>query len=150
MIWPTWIQAISELWLALVTSVTLYVLWGYAKDTKVIAKNSSEQIEYSQRPFLAVAMRQGTEMGPGGWVIENQGFGPAVNIRCTDYAQGKGGMRWMAPLATKAEYKLPREVETASRGNVFCIEYESLSGRRYRTNVEWSNDDMKTEFHPLT
>ena len=62
MIWPTWIQAISELWLALVTSVTLYVLWGYAKDTKVIAKNSSEQIEYSQRPFLAVAMRQGTEM----------------------------------------------------------------------------------------
>lgn len=75
-------------------------------------------------------------------MIENQGFGPAVNIRYADYAQDKQVTRWMAPLAKNAEYRLPREATLEWQETGFWIEYESLSGKRYRTNVEWPDGGM--------
>ena len=38
------------------------------------------------------------EQMPGGWVLENQGFGPAMNIRCSDYTDGNKNKN-MEPIA---------------------------------------------------
>lgn len=74
--------------------LTLVVLAKYAFDTNQIAKASVLQIENSQMPFLTVAMRETVQDRQGGWVIENQGFGPALNIRYSFYdANGAKQMR---------------------------------------------------------
>jgi len=62
-----------------ITGATLCVLWGYARDTKRIADDSATQVERAQMPFLALGMRERDESSPG-WILENQGFGPAINI----------------------------------------------------------------------
>ena len=53
----TWIQTVAEVVLAGVTTWTLVVLRRYARDTKKIAENSSEQLENSQTPFVALVIR---------------------------------------------------------------------------------------------
>ena len=76
---PSWIQALAALSLVILTFLTLIVLRKYAADTKKIANISASQTESSQMPFLAVVMRPETYNSSGGWGIENQGFGPAIN-----------------------------------------------------------------------
>jgi hypothetical protein len=118
------------------TFLTLVVLVKYAYDTNQIAKASVLQTENSQMPFLAVAMRETVQDRQGGWAIGNQGFGPALNIRYSCYdANGAKQMRSTAPLAVGAEYRAAHNdiSEALRREREFEIEYESLSGRRYRT-----------------
>ena len=77
---PGWIQTLAAVSIVILTLLTLIVLRRYAADTKTIADASASQTENCQMPFLAVAMTEGTPAGPGGWIIQNQGFGPAINI----------------------------------------------------------------------
>jgi hypothetical protein len=77
---PNWIQALAAISIVGLTLITLIVLKHYAADTKTIARASVSQLENSQMPFLAVIMRPNTVHSTGGWGIENQGFGPAINV----------------------------------------------------------------------
>src|SRR5438128_6468073 len=87
---PSWIQALAAACLVILTLLTLIVLRRYAADTKKIADVSASQTESSQMPFLAVVMRADTFDSRGGWGIENQGFGPAINVSYgTDAAHGQ-------------------------------------------------------------
>jgi hypothetical protein len=70
---PNWIQALAAAAIAALTYRTLSVLKKYAEDTQKIAEASVSQIENTQMPFLAVVRREA-------WTVENQGFGPAINI----------------------------------------------------------------------
>ena len=76
---PNWIEAVAALGMLVLTYLTLVVLKDYADDTKTIAKSSASQFENTQMPFLVVAPKP-----QNGWVIENQGFGPAINATLAD------------------------------------------------------------------
>ena len=69
--------------LAILTFLTLMVLWGYARGTKKIANASVLQTENSQMPFLSVVQEGNIPGQVRGWCVSNQGFGPAMNIRGT-------------------------------------------------------------------
>lgn len=56
--------------------------WVQAGAAVVIV--SASQTERSQMPFLTVAWWEGPpNSGAGGWEIQNQGVGPALNVRFT-------------------------------------------------------------------
>jgi hypothetical protein len=146
---PMWIQPAAETVLAVVTFLTLIVLCKYAWDTNRIARNSSIQVENSQRPFIALIM---TEVhGQRFWKFKNQGCGPAVNIRYLHYLPDPKPpiMVWASPMAPGDEYSLPRENDPGMRKGGFRVEYDSLSGKRYRTTVEWAEGNIKTKLHIL-
>jgi len=126
------------------------VLIKYAVDTNKIAKNSTQQLENSRMPFIALVMKKDDERYSG-WAIKNLGFGTAINIyytRCLP--DRKPMMQWMTPLAPGEDYPLPRENDIQMAKSGFRVEYESLSGIKYRTAVEWVNGDPNTKFYRLT
>jgi hypothetical protein len=141
-----WVQAIADFVLALVTSITLWVVIKYAGDTKTIAENSSVQIENAQMPFVAIVMLTDPER-TSNWAIKNQGRGTALNIHYTRYLPDKLAIsQWMTPLAPGELYPLPKENDQQMPERGFTVEYESLSGMRYRTTVEWESGSPKTTF----
>jgi len=131
------------------------VLKDYAKDTKKIATASVhqadisvQQIENAQKPFIALILkREGiTEYFPGGWVIENQGFGPALNLHHT-HPLAPAQWDYTKPVLANGEFHwLTRFVLDHMQNHEFKIEYESLSGKKYRTLVVWVDGEMRTTF----
>ena len=99
--WQNWIQSVAALigalaaiGLAALTFLTLLILRNYAADTKRIANDSSSQVERSQMPFLALVWRpQRGVPDEYTWYLENQGFGPAVNIRRSHHFPDKDTRR---------------------------------------------------------
>jgi hypothetical protein len=143
---PTWLQAVAEIVLVFITGWTLAVLRGYAADTKIIAKSSSEQVENSQIPFVTLVMKTDETRLSNPFVIRNQGLGTAMNIYYHHYLGGdKSPVRWLTPLAPRDEYPLPRE----NKNQNFMAEFESLSGAKYRTTNEWVDGKMKTTFQRI-
>jgi hypothetical protein len=142
--WPNWIQAISALCIVFLTVATLIVLRGYAADTKTIATVSTAQTENSQKPFLAIIIKENA----GGWNIQNQGFGPALNIRYTGDNQGNERvMRSTHPIAAGEWREFHNVISTVlARWHVFEMEYQSLSGCKYSTIVTIENNETRTEF----
>jgi hypothetical protein len=131
----SWIQTAATVTLAFVTAWTLIVLRAYAKDTKTLATNSSKQIENSQTPFVTLVMTP-DKVSDSDWAIKNQGFGVAVRISYTQHS-GDGRpptMHWTTSLGPGEQRRVMR-----SDGNLiaepggFKVEYESLTGRKYRT-----------------
>jgi len=114
---------------------TLIVLQGYAANTKKIAEASVNQTENSQLPFLAVAMKP---TDPGGRAIENQGFGPALNI---SFTVGKTTY-FKAPLAKGDKHHVHNQVNRAV-GEAFEIKYESLSGLKIPHSVTWKMMELQ-------
>src|SRR5690349_11101744 len=107
---PNWIQAISAIAIVILTGITLLVLRGYASDTKTIAKVSTSQTENSQMPFLAVVRIPAHEQ----WHIQNQGFGPAINVRYTGDNQGNAiVMRSTEPLGAGESREMHNQISTA-------------------------------------
>jgi hypothetical protein len=144
---PSSIQAISEIVLAVVTSLTLIVLSVYTFFTYKIAKNSTRQIENSQMPFVALIMKTDESRFSGNWAIKNQGAGAAINIYYTRHSPDRAPkMQWTTPLAPAEEYHLGIEND---QWVDFKIEYESLDGTRYRTTVKRENGDVRTDFSRL-
>jgi hypothetical protein len=147
---PSWIEALSAFTVALPTLLTLIVLKGYAADTKTIANASVLQAENAQKPFLVLLLKP-QEVGKhaGGWALENQGFGPAMNIRHSD-AGGSGRFRENVRALARDDYFF---LETFNidvmRNQIFTAEYESLSGAKYRTVVAWHEGVMRTTFSRL-
>jgi hypothetical protein len=143
---PSWIEAISAFAVAVLTCLTLIVLRGYAGDTKTIAK-AVLQIENAQKPFL-VLLRKPQEAGKhlGGRALENQGFGPAVNIRHSEVG-GSGRFRENVRALARNDYDFLEGFNVeVMRNHVFTVEYESLSSTKYRTVVVWQDGVMRTTF----
>jgi hypothetical protein len=137
---PSWIQALAALSLVILTFLTLIVLRGYAADTKAIANVSASQTESSQMPFLAVVMRS------GGWGIENQGLGPAINVRYGTHP----AQRSIGALPAGNIYAAHADIADAfSLKQRVLIEYESLSGMKYLTLVTMVDSVIQTKFQKL-
>jgi hypothetical protein len=141
------IQAAGAGIIVLVSALTLIVLCIYAADTKRIAKASVQQVENAQTPFLAVRQEENVPNQVGGWILENQGFGPALNIVCR-YCENQQEVRvYMYSLGPRTPRSLQNHFANA-RGTPegFTIEYASLSGKNYETFITWVGQEMKTEF----
>ena len=141
---PNWIGALSAVALVVLTLLTLLVLKEYATDTKTIAKASASQTEDAQKPFLVLR----TKYRPNGelWIVENQGFGPAINIRHSEVGGSGGFTENVNPLAKGDCVFLDTFDINVMRNHVFTVEYESLSGTKYRTVVAWEDGVMRTTF----
>ena len=126
---PSWIQAISAACIVALTFLTLIVLRKYAADTRTIADASASQIENSQMPFLAVVMRPETHDSTGGWGIENQGFGPAIDVSYSSIVAAHADIADAFALKQR-----------------LVIRYESLSGAKYCTTVTMTKNVMQTQF----
>jgi hypothetical protein len=121
--------------LAIATVGTLVVLIKYAIDTNRIAKNSSEQIESSQKPIIALVEREPGHSSRR--AIKNLGKGPALNIRYSRHqADDKPAqLQSIAPLAPMEPYSVENADVDFAEKDGFIVEYESLSGRKYSTIV---------------
>jgi hypothetical protein len=145
---PNWIQAIAAMGIVALTLLTLIVLKKYASDTKTIANASISQLENSQMPFLAIVMRRSTRESDGGWGIQNQGFGPAVNVSYSGHGREASHTQSVEPLAKGATEAVHADIADAfSLKRPVVIEYESLSGLKYRTIVTMVDNVMQTQFH---
>jgi|SRR5439155_3598654 len=146
--WPNLIQAVAATGIAVLTLLTLIVLKRYASDTKTIASASVSQLENSQMPFLAIVMRPSTRESEGGWGIQNQGFGPAVNVRYSGHSREASHTQSIEPLAKGAIEAVHADIADAfNLKRPVVIEYESLSGLKYRTIVTMVDGVMQTQFH---
>ncbi len=147
--WPNWIQAVAAIGIVALTLLTLIVLKKYARDTKTIANASVSQLEHSQMPFLAIVMRPSTRESDGGWGIQNQGFGPAINVRYSGHHRQQAlHTQSIDPLAKGATDAVHGDIADAfSLKRPVVIEYESLSGLKYRTIVTMVDNVMQTQFH---
>jgi hypothetical protein len=125
---PNWIEALAALGLLALTYLTLVVLKDYAADTKLIARASGSQLEAAQMPFLVVVPHNG-------WVIENQGFGPAINATLTDAQTGRV-IQPLPALAPGGTHDVQNEFPQL-HGKPLSIDYESLSGLKYQTLITW-------------
>lgn len=130
---PNWIEALAAVGIVALTYLTLVVLKDYAADTKTIAKASASQLENAQMPFLVVVPTL-----QGGWVIENQGFGPAINATLA-YTQTGRVIRPIPALAPRATHNVQSEFPQL-HGKPLSIDYESLSGARYQTLITWGTE----------
>ena len=82
---PNWIHAGSAVAIVVFTLLTLLVLRDYAADTKKSAKASVTQVENTEKRFIVLLIKP-PEVGRHGgcWTVENEGTGPAINIRHSD------------------------------------------------------------------
>ena len=128
---PNWVEALAALGIVVLTYLTLIVLKDYAADTKTIAKASASQLENAQMPFLVVVPH-------GGWVIENQGFGPAINAMLA-YTQTGRVIQPLPALAPRATHDLQHEFPQL-HGKPLSIDYESVSGLKYQTLITWGSE----------
>jgi len=141
---PNWIEALSAFALVVLTLLTLLVLRDYAADTKTIAKASASQTEDAQKPFLVLLTKY--RITGEVWTVENQGFGPAINIRHSE-AGGSGEFTENVNPLAKGEYVFLDTFDiNVMRNYGFTVEYESLSGTKYRTVVVWEDGVMRTTF----
>ena len=145
--WTNWIQAVAAICLVGISGWTLYVLIGYARDTKTIAGNSVKQNENSQMPFIALV--EDKEPGHSSkWLITNQGFGPALNI---SYSRCVGSdkppfLQPLPPLAPSELYRVENADAELAASVGFEVNYESLSGKKYRTLVKRLNGAWQHSF----
>ena len=143
-----WIQAGAAVCIVVFTAWTLRVLRDYANDTNRIANDSASQTDRAQMPFLTITR----EDGDGGWVVENQGFGPALNAAYTFSKDGKRLQRCLPSLGPGGCSKVHVHNDfgtTIGEKQSFDIEYESLSGKRYGTVVKMLEGSMLSQFTQL-
>lgn len=103
-------------------------------------------------PFLVLLTKptygQYDEVMPE-WAVENQGFGPAINVRHSEAGGSEVFTENVNPLA-KGDYVFLTGFDIdVMRNHVFTAEYESLSGTKYRTVVVWEDGVMRTRFHKI-
>ena len=134
------IQGLAAVAIVLLTLLTLIVLFGYARDTKRIARASIAQLENAQMPFVNVVQN---DLPPhSGWQLRNQGFGPALNIKCS-FVEGK----YIPSITTGEIFMVQNEFPSIVAGRVEAdIRYESLSGLEYHTLIKWEDAELKVQF----
>jgi len=126
------IQAVCSLGALIIAAWTLAILRHYAADTKKIAGTSVQQLESSQTPFVTPVLNR-----DDGWRMENQGSGPALNGAMT-FVQNGQQVFPLPNLSVGAIFNFHNVFAplVGNQGGI-TIEYDSLSGRTYRTLVTW-------------
>jgi hypothetical protein len=126
--YPSWIQAL----------VSVGALGWCFGDTPLIRKRLPVLVFLRPRtPFLALT----SGAPPGqikGWVIQNQGLGPAVNAtysRCEGDKMDASFSRSIPPLGPGCAESVQGGLTTTPLKMRFEIDYESLSNRKYHTSV---------------
>ena len=131
---------------------TLVVLKGYARDTKKLADAAVKQLprpwvvlKRSADPSTRTALEE-TEVSLADQphlIFENVGTGPAVNCRYHVKDTGKeerGTTSWQLPEIGPASNFESNYPTNALPGNaVVIIEYESVAGSHYRTEMTIDN-----------
>jgi len=125
------------------------VLREYAADTKRIANAGVTQTENAQMPFLTAFDQPATAQAAGRWVIANQGFGPAINGKWKQI-QADAVPRFILSLAPGTRSPVLNDFHEAIGSHwEVQLDYESLSGLKYRTVITWEGAVMHTQFHKL-
>ena len=107
-------------------------------------------IRPAEKTFLAVVMRPETYNSSGGWGIENQGFGPAINVSYSSSDQADAAFMQVEPIAKGGVLAAHADIADAfSLRQRLVIRYESLSGAKYRTTVTMVENVMQTQFQKL-
>jgi hypothetical protein len=161
-----WAQAYASWALVALTFFTLLALCKYAWDTRQIARVSIEQLHNAQMPYLALVQKwhnSGLR-----WAVENQGNSVALNIKI----EGKYSFRQIGgkspikcdqnksydPMKLENNNTIPAGAfealdcpRTPVNEPIICckIEYNSLEGRRFLTEVVSENDTLVTQFKAL-
>jgi hypothetical protein len=161
---PAWVQVYWSAALTALSFATFLVLCLYAWDTRKLAKASVAQVENAQMPFLALVKAE-KEVDPSkaqlplsshsflAWAIQNQGNAAAVNIKvCYECAnrtanQSNSSPESLNPISADSHtfIKLPPSAQIVS----CSIEYESLDGRKYQTEITTLNNELHLVFHRL-
>ena len=82
-----------------------------------------------------------------GWVIENQGSGPAINVKWAQIQSGKAA-NFIPSIAAGMRTMLDNEFNDAIGHHAEVqIDYESLAGLKYRTVITWEGEVMHTAFN---
>lgn len=112
---------------------SLVILKEYAADTKKIAEASVRQLEHSQTPFVTPVLNVDE-----GWRLENHGVGPAINGKLGFVQNGPQSVS--LPNLSAGAILNCHNVLAPLVGNQGGseIQYESLSGQKYRTVVSWT------------
>jgi len=153
------IQAMSALAAAAVGVLGFAVLCKYAWDTRTIAKATAIQARDRVLPFLALNLVAAND-GPfrwDEWRLENQGFGPAINIKHWLFDDPVPRQRLSIMQGTDARIcdtttedgRLFTENMRARRG--FVVEYESIAGEHLRSTFRLMDaTGVSVEFENLS
>lgn len=138
---PMLVEACATVAMAALAAVTLVVLYRYARDTKTIAKSAVEQLENSQMPFIAIVT-------DGDSIIcrpQNQGFGPALNVQgwVSDKSFARQDILREAIPKGASGSQIPVAANLISKVR---LEYESLSGKPYVTEIENTTLGLRSKF----
>jgi hypothetical protein len=133
----------------LILLATAGLVWRYVRATNQLVRSALNQTENTQRPFLALTLKE-PEVGdhhlPRGWGLENQGYGPAMNIRHSEPAGNDGWVENVNPIKG-GDFALVRNFDPGvMQHHAFTVEYESLSGTKYQTIVQWREGIKQTLF----
>ena len=162
---PAWVQAYSSAALVVLSIITLTVLFLYAWDTHKLANASVEQVKNAQMPFLALVrltkvdnevelmMAQvGSLHSPTylAWAVQNQGNSAAVNIRARgEFAEGtaSGSSSFSEPLnPIPVGASVFIGVHPSAHVTTCTIDYSSLNGREFRTEITTVNGEHRLGF----
>jgi hypothetical protein len=162
---PAWVQAYSSAALVILSFVTLAVLCLYAWDTHKLAKASVEQVKNAQMPFLAL-VKADKDVDPitarvsalspptyPAWAVQNQGSAAAVNVR----VRGECAERTANAPSSFSEPLNPipvgaytfLRVHSSAQIRSCTIEYVSLAGREFRTEITTENGELRLVFRRL-
>lgn len=148
------IQAVASSVAAVFAISGFIVLAIYAYDTRTIANATAVQVKDKVMPFLALALVPSDLGGGMQWKVQNQGFGPAINVKHWLLenpmpSQRPSIMQGADALicASEGDDGL-RFAKSLKAGNGFRIEYESIAGEHFRSTfkiVDAQRVDVKFE-----
>lgn len=159
---PAWVQIYWNGASVILSVITLFVLFLYALDTHKLANASVEQVKNAQMPFLALvkvmkdADPMKAQMGVlfsqpyAAWAVQNQGNAAAVNIRVRfESAEGVKSnsnpfSESLNPIPVGASAFI--RVHPAAHITDCMIDYSSLDGRKFRTEITTVNSEHHLEF----
>jgi len=153
------IQTLSALIASSVGILGLIVLCKYAWDTRTIAKATEFQAKDRVLPFLAlnlITVRQG-HLSCDEWRLENQGYGPAINVKHWIFDDPIPRQRLSIMQGTEAaicdtttaEGRLFTENMRAKRG--FVVEYDSIVAEKLRSTFRLVDaSQVSIEFENLS
>jgi hypothetical protein len=156
------LQAIAAVVAAVFAILGFVVLCIYAFDTKIIARAASNQTKDNAIPFISLdltsdANEQGAKPNARSWKLENQGSGPAINLKIWLLNDHKPKQRFsMMKNAIRKilDFDGPdNEVfhTRLRRREGVKAEYESLAGEKLRNTFRMTEaDGLEVEFENLS
>jgi hypothetical protein len=141
-----WIVAVSGCGGVVIAGFSLAYLIKYVKVTRRQVEVSQDQLEATMRPILVV-----TEEKESGGItnigIRNVSSVPALNVTYQTFGEPNSPQPQRIPVFTNVISLSGGRLQhfilfknASGESTSFDVEYESVSGRRYRTTGEWDKD----------